>query len=97
MKIVTVIGARPQFIKAAPVSRAIHRHNLQTRLARERIAEVLIHTGQHYDEEMSAVFFQELEIPKPDYELGVGSGPHGWQTSQLMLSLRTMLGLVPPL
>ena len=74
MKLVTVIGARPQFVKAAVLSR----------LFRERsgIQEILVHTGQHYDENMSDVFFKELEIPRPDYHLGIGSGPHGQQTGR---------------
>lgn len=77
MKIVTVIGARPQFIKAAAVSNVIRRdHN-----------EVLIHTGQHYDENMSKVFFDELNIPKPDYNLEVGSGNHGFQTGTMLIKL----------
>ena len=63
MKIISIVGARPQFIKCAPVSREL----------RKTHQEVLIHTGQHYDPEMSDVFFEELEIPKPDYHLGVGS------------------------
>ena len=67
MKIATVIGARPQFIKAAAVSRKL----------RERNQEIIIHTGQHYDTEMSEVFFKELGIPKPEYNLNIGSGSHG--------------------
>lgn len=63
MKIATVIGARPQFIKAAVVSRAFRAH-------RPEVREILIHTGQHYDANMSAVFFAELNIPQPDYNLG---------------------------
>jgi len=76
-KIVTIIGARPQFVKAAVVSRALRKIS--------GIAEVLVHTGQHYDDNMSAVFFDELSIPPPGYHLGVGSGMHGAQTG-LMLS-----------
>ncbi len=77
MKVASVVGARPQFIKAAPVSREIRAHN----------EEVLVHTGQHYDENMSDVFFQVLEIPKPDYNLGVGSGSHAVQTAEMMKGL----------
>lgn len=82
MKVVSVIGARPQFIKAAPVSRALRAVGH---------TEVLVHTGQHYDDEMSAVFFRELEIPEPDYNLGVGSGPHGWQTGQMLMRIEEVL------
>lgn len=64
MKLITIIGARPQFIKAAAVSRAIAR--------RDNIQEVLVHTGQHYDNNMSDIFFEELEIPRPVYHLGIG-------------------------
>ncbi|MEK6988536.1 MAG: UDP-N-acetylglucosamine 2-epimerase (non-hydrolyzing) [Candidatus Thermoplasmatota archaeon] len=77
MKIASVVGARPQFIKAAPVSRELRAHN----------EEVLVHTGQHYDENMSDVFFHVLEIPRPDYNLGVGSGSHATQTAEMMKGL----------
>jgi UDP-N-acetylglucosamine 2-epimerase len=82
LKIVSVVGARPQFIKAAPVSRALRARGL---------TEVLVHTGQHYDHNMSALFFQELELPEPDFNLGVGSGPHGWQTGQMLIHIEKML------
>ena len=66
MKVVSIIGARPQFIKCAPVSREL----------RKVAAEVVVHTGQHYDDSMSDVFFRDLNLCKPDYHLGVGSGTH---------------------
>lgn len=87
MKIVSIVGARPQFIKAAPVSRALCR----ARTAAGAPVEVLVHTGQHYDREMSAIFFDELQIPKPDYNLGVGSGSHGWQTGQMLMGIEETL------
>jgi UDP-N-acetylglucosamine 2-epimerase len=81
VKIVTVVGARPQFIKAAPVSRVL----------RQRHTEVLVHTGQHYDDNMSAVFFAELDLPQPDVNLGVGSGPHGAQTAAMLAGIEQVL------
>ena len=85
IKIVTVIGARPQIIKAAALSRAISKG------FSDRISEVIVHTGQHYDANMSQVFFEELGIPKPNYNLGVGSGPHGRQTARMIEGLEIIL------
>jgi UDP-GlcNAc3NAcA epimerase len=81
MKVVSVVGARPEFIQAAPVSRAL----------RPRHQEVLVHTGQHYDYEMSAMFFQELGLPAPDYNLEVGSGSHGQQTGDVLTRIERVL------
>jgi UDP-GlcNAc3NAcA epimerase len=83
VKIATVIGARPQFIKASAVSRAL--------AGKPGTTEVVIHTGQHYDANMSAVFFQELEIPTPQFNLGIGSGPHGEQTGRQLAAIEQVL------
>ena len=80
--IFTVLGARPQFIKAAPVSKALREAGIQ---------EFLVHTGQHYDHQMSQVFFDEMGIPEPDVNLGVGSGNHGWQTGQMLAGIEELL------
>lgn len=84
MKIITIIGARPQFIKAAVVSRAFDKYN-------KKIEELIVHTGQHYDSNMSDVFFEELNIPKPDYHLGVGGGTHGQNTGRMLEAIETVL------
>jgi UDP-GlcNAc3NAcA epimerase len=84
-RILTIIGARPQIIKAAALSRAI-----QTSFA-EELEEILVHTGQHYDENMSAVFFEELGIPKPNYNLAVGSGSHGKMTAAMLEGLEALM------
>jgi UDP-N-acetylglucosamine 2-epimerase (non-hydrolysing)/UDP-GlcNAc3NAcA epimerase len=86
MRIVTVVGNRPQFIKAAGVSR----------LLRERHEELLVHTGQHYDDELSRVFFEELEIPPPDRELGAGGGTNTAQTARMLAALEPELRSIGP-
>ena len=81
MKIVTIIGARPQFIKAAAFSRAITgKHE-----------EILVHTGQHFDANMSDVFFEELKIPKPKYNLGISGGTHGKMTGAMLAGIEEVL------
>jgi UDP-N-acetylglucosamine 2-epimerase len=89
MKICTIIGARPQFIKAETISRAIKNYN--TKNSHDGIQEVIIHTGQHYDDDMSAVFFRELEIPDPVFNLGIGSGAHGAQTGRMLIAIEEVL------
>lgn len=90
MRICTVVGARPQFIKAAAVSRAVKAHN-QTAKDEDRIEDVLVHTGQHYDFEMSAVFFKQLGLAKPRRHLAVGSGTHGTQTGEMLRRVEEVL------
>jgi UDP-N-acetylglucosamine 2-epimerase len=82
MKISSVVGARPQFIKLAPLIRAIQEHNNSNR--KPKIAHLTIHTGQHYDYGMNKIFFDDLGIQKPTYNLEVGSGPQGWQTGEMI-------------
>ena len=84
VRIATFVGARPQFIKAAAVSRALAACNRHAPAEAPRLAERIIHTGQHYDRNMSGVFFEELGIPAPAANLGVGSGPHGRQTGRML-------------
>jgi UDP-GlcNAc3NAcA epimerase len=107
VKILTVVGARPQFIKAGTVSRAIMEHNrswvdgfsfldreeqkqLETK-NKELITEVIVHTGQHYDANMSDIFFEEMKIPRPDYFLGIGGKSHGAMTGQMMEKIEEVL------
>ena len=81
MKVMSIVGARPEFIQAAPVSQALRREH----------SEVLVHTGQHYDYQMSQVFFQDLAIPQPDYNLEIGSGSHGRQTGDMLAGLEELM------
>jgi len=81
VKIVTIVGARPQFIKAAAMSRVLRREH----------TEVLVHTGQHYDPQMSDVFFSELQIPKPDYDLGISGGTHAQMTARMLTAIEDVL------
>ena len=83
MKILTIVGARPQFVKAAVVSRALR----QT----AGMQEVLVHTGQHFDANMSQVFFDEMDIPVPDYNLGIGGGSHGQNTGRMIEKIEEVL------
>lgn len=99
MKAALVCGARPNFMKIAPILRAIAEHNKLNELKQpkepnkpnERIHPLLVHTGQHYDYEMSQVFFQDLALPRPDIYLGVGSGSHAQQTGKVMIELEKVL------
>ena len=75
MKIISVVGARPNFMKVAPLHKAFKKYN-------KTITHLVCHTGQHYDEKMSKVFFEDLELPNPDFYLGVGGGPHAEQTAK---------------
>ena len=88
MRIVTVVGARPQFVKAAVVSRALRQVG--------GVEEILVHTGQHYDANMSDVFFRELDVPTPDHHLGIGGGSHGAQTGQMLAALEGVLASARP-
>lgn len=85
IKLITIVGARPQFIKAAAISRTI------ARLFSDQIEEKIIHTGQHYDPDMSAVFFEELQIPKPYKHLNIGSANHGAQTGLMLQAIENVL------
>src|SRR5919197_4807509 len=86
MRIVTIIGNRPQFVKAAAVSRCL----------RERHKELIVHTGQHYDDELSRIFFEELGVPAPDRELGAGSGTSTTQTVRILSALEPVLTELAP-
>jgi UDP-N-acetylglucosamine 2-epimerase (non-hydrolysing) len=99
MKILTIVGARPNFMKVAPIIAAINEHNGRiaggaaggSESSAEMIRHVLVHTGQHYDELMSGSFFNDLNLPKPDVHLGVGSGSHAAQTGEIMKKFETVV------
>ncbi|PNW28396.1 UNVERIFIED_CONTAM: UDP-N-acetylglucosamine 2-epimerase [Euhalothece sp. KZN 001] len=88
MKILTIVGARPQFIKVASVSRAIQQYNQNNS---DPIQEIIVHTGQHYDKNMSDVFFAEMQIPKPDYHLGIGGSSHGAMTGRMLEKIEEVI------
>lgn len=90
MKIITIIGARPQIIKAAAISRQISNYYAN------QIEEIIVHTGQHYDQNMSEVFFDELNIPRPNYNLEVGSSSHGTQTARMIEKIEEIIGIENP-
>jgi UDP-N-acetylglucosamine 2-epimerase (non-hydrolysing) len=95
MKIVTIVGTRPNFMKIAPIIRAIKKHNNKIHSSIDthysKLDAILVHTGQHYDYEMSKVFFEDLELPAPDIHLGVGSGTHAEQTGRVMMEFEKTL------
>lgn len=91
MKILSVVGARPNFMKIAPFLRAIGTSNAAVPGGEDRIESVLVHTGQHYDDRLSANFLDSLGIPEPDHFLGIGSGSHAWQVGQTMIAFEKVL------
>jgi len=94
MKIISIVGARPQFIKLAPLLRAIQEYDKSN--SRPRIEHLLIHTGQHYDFEMNKIFFNDLSIQEPAYNLEVGSGSQGWQTAEMIKKAEEVLAKEKP-
>ena len=83
-KIISVVGARPNFMKVAPIHRAFEKY-------KDQVHHLICHTGQHYDEKMSKVFFEDLELPEPEFYLGVGSGSHAEQTANVMIKFEQIL------
>src|SRR5438552_3227163 len=94
-KLLSIVGVRPQFIKAAMVCSAVERHNRQA-AEEEGIQHRLLNTDQHYDFGMSDIFFQQLPLPRPDYSLGIGSGTHGVQTAAMLEKIEAVLLKDPP-
>ena len=88
MKIVTIVGARPQFIKASMVSKEIAKY--------ANVSEMIIHTGQHFDKNMSRIFFEEMSIPQPDYNLGINSMSHGAMTGRMLEELEKLIVFEKP-
>ena len=91
MKIISVVGARPNFMKISPFIKAVNNHNTQ-----HSINHILVHTGQHYDDSMSKAFFEELEIPEADVNLKIGSGTHAEQVGQTMIAFEKVLKAEKP-
>lgn len=91
MKTIWVAGARPNFMKIAPIWRAMEAHNATSPAGVERFEPILVHTGQHYDANMSEVFFRDLRLPKPQYHLGVGGGSHAEQVAKILVSFEAIL------
>lgn len=92
MQVMSVVGARPNFMKIAPFVHAVDKHNADAAVSRQtRIEHVLVHTGQHYDERMSRAFFDALDIPRPDIDLGVGSGSHAEQVGHTMIAFEKIV------
>ena len=89
MKIITIAGARPNFIKIAPLCRAFNKR-------KDRFEHLICHTGQHFDRNMSKIFFEQLEMPEPDFNLGVGGGTHADQTARIMIEFEKIMGLHKP-
>src|SRR5438105_3782888 len=83
-KIISVVGARPNFIKVAPLHKAFQKYP-------EQITHLICHTGQHFDEKMSKIFFEELEMPVPHFYLGIGGGSHAEQTARIMIEFEKIL------
>ncbi|MFP3867796.1 MAG: non-hydrolyzing UDP-N-acetylglucosamine 2-epimerase [Desulfobacteraceae bacterium] len=91
LKWLIVAGARPNFVKIAPLIRAIENYNANHALSKAEVIPVIVHTGQHYDQAMSKVFFDQLNIPQPDINLGIGSGSHGEQTGRIMIAFENVI------